>query len=151
MTRDSYFQHFTHQNKICNIVHHANKSNDPLNHSDSDDRSQAFIESNDHDSPRTPNVHISGPRPSETPPKFHARTPRERKKKENCGGGGKKKARNFRGGGLSGGGLSGGGLSSGGGFTGGGVSSGFWGRKQKQHRNKMKREMSKNKKKVKKS
>ena len=27
----------------------------------------------------------------QTPPKFHARTPRERKKKENCGGGGKKK------------------------------------------------------------
>ena len=27
----------------------------------------------------------------QTPPKFHARTPRERKKKENCGRGGKKK------------------------------------------------------------
>ena len=30
----------------------------------------------------------------QTPPKFHEKTPRERKKKENCGGGGKK-ARNF--------------------------------------------------------
>ena len=35
--------------------------------------------------PRTPNVHISRPRRF-TPPKFHERTARERKKKENCGG-----------------------------------------------------------------
>ena len=31
----------------------------------------------------------------QTPPKFHERTPRERKKKENCGGRREKKARNF--------------------------------------------------------
>ena len=31
----------------------------------------------------------------QTPPKFHVRTPRERKKKENCGGKTEKKARNF--------------------------------------------------------
>ena len=31
----------------------------------------------------------------QTPPKFHARTPRERKKKENCGGRREKKERNF--------------------------------------------------------
>ena len=115
--------------------------------------------------PESPNVHISGFRPSKTPTKFHERTPRERKKNANCGGRREKKERNFgrSGGGLSGGGLSGGGLSSGGrvqrkgpsemgcrvrGF---GFSSGFWGRKQKQNKNKMKREMSKNKKKVKKS
>ena len=72
--------------------------------------------------PESPNVHISGFRPSKTPPKFHERTPRERKKKESCGGRREKKERNFglSGGGLSGGGLSGGGLSIGGGFTGGG-------------------------------
>ena len=33
-----------------------------------------------HDSPRTPNMHISGPRPSKTPPKFHGRTSREGRK-----------------------------------------------------------------------
>ena len=118
-------------------------------------------------------MHISGFRRSKTPTKFHERTPRERKKNENCGGRREKKERNFgrssgglSGGGLSGGGLSGGGLSSGGGFTGGGPAEGsigngvqgsgfrvqfrFLGRKQKQNKN-MKREMSKNKKKVKKS
>ena len=68
-----------------------------------------------HDSPRTPNVHISGSRPSKTPTTFNEKTPRERKKNENCGGRREKKERNFgrSGGGLSGGGLSGGGLSSG--------------------------------------
>ena len=73
----------------------------------------------------SPNVHISGPRPSKTPTKFHERTPRERKKNENCGGRREKKERNFgrSGGGLSGGGLSGGGLS-GGGLSGGGLSGG---------------------------
>ena len=41
-------------------------------------------------SPRTPNVHIS--RPRRTPPKFNERTSkRERRKKENCGGRGKKR------------------------------------------------------------
>ena len=35
-----------------------------------------------HDSPRTPNVHISGPRPSKTPPKFHEKTPKREKKRE---------------------------------------------------------------------
>ena len=44
--------------------------------------------------PESPNVHISGPRPSKTPTKFNARTPRERKKKENCGGRMEKKERN---------------------------------------------------------
>ena len=45
-----------------------------------------------HDSPRTPNVHIRGSRPSNTPPKFHEKTPREREKKnEHEGGRGKKK------------------------------------------------------------
>ena len=78
----------------------------------------------------SPNVHISGSRPSKTPTKFNERTPRERKKNENCGGRREKKERNFgrSGGGLSGGGLSGGGLSggglSGGGLSGGGFSSG---------------------------
>ena len=47
-----------------------------------------------------PNVHISGPRPSKTPPKFNERTPpREGRKNENCGGG--KRERHF---GPSGGG-----------------------------------------------
>ena len=46
-----------------------------------------------HDSPRTPNVHISGSPPSRTP-KFHARTSKRGRKKENCGGReGKKKAK----------------------------------------------------------
>ena len=31
----------------------------------------------------------------QTPPKFHARTPKREKKEKNCGGRGKKKARNF--------------------------------------------------------
>ena len=35
-----------------------------------------------HDSPGTPNVHISGFRPSKTPPKFHARTPREEEERK---------------------------------------------------------------------
>ena len=80
--------------------------------------------------PESPNVHISGFGPSKTPTKFNARTPRERKKNENCGGRSEKKERNFgrSGGGLSGGGLSRGGLSggglSGGGLSGGGLSSG---------------------------
>ena len=48
-----------------------------------------------HDSPRTPSVaHFRAPA-LQTPPKFHERTPRERKKKENCGGRREKKARNF--------------------------------------------------------
>ena len=38
-----------------------------------------------HDSPRTPNVHISGPRPLKTPTNS-MKGPRERKKNENCGG-----------------------------------------------------------------
>ena len=65
--------------------------------------------------PESPNVHISGFWPSKTPTKFNERTPRERKKNENCGGRREKKERNFgrSGGGLSGGGLSGGGLSGG--------------------------------------
>ena len=45
-----------------------------------------------HDSPRTPNVHISGSRPSKTPPKFNEKTPREGRRNENCGGGRKKKS-----------------------------------------------------------
>ena len=40
-------------------------------------------------------MHISGFRPSKTPPKFNERTPRERKKNENCGGRREKKERNF--------------------------------------------------------
>ena len=60
--------------------------------------------------PESLNVHISGFRPSKTPTKFHERTPRERKKNENCGARREKKERNF--------GRSGGGLSGGGGFTG---------------------------------
>ena len=75
--------------------------------------------------PESPNVHISGFRPSKTPTKFNEKAPRERKKNENCGGRREKKERNFgrSGGWLSGGGLSGGGLS-GGGLSGGGLSSG---------------------------
>ena len=38
-----------------------------------------------HDSPRTPNVHISGPRRFNST-KIHERTPREGKMKKNCGG-----------------------------------------------------------------
>ena len=38
-----------------------------------------------HDSPRTPNVHISGPQRFKTPTKFFERIPREGKKNENCG------------------------------------------------------------------
>ena len=45
--------------------------------------------------PESPNVHISGFRPSKTPTKFNERTPRERKKNENCGGRREKKERNF--------------------------------------------------------
>ena len=44
--------------------------------------------------PESPNVHTSGSRPSKTPPKFHEKTPREREKKnENGGGRGKKNAK----------------------------------------------------------
>ena len=43
-----------------------------------------------HDSPRTPNVHTSGARRFKHHQKFHEKTPRERKKKEHCGGGRKK-------------------------------------------------------------
>ena len=125
--------------------------------------------------PESPNVHISGPPALQTPPKFHERTPRERKKKENCGGRREKKREILgcpaegcpaEGCPAEGGSPEGG--SPEGGFTGGGVqrkgpsemgcrvrgfgfSSGFWGRKQKQNKNKMKREMRKNKKKAKKS
>ena len=69
-------------------------------------------------------AHLNAPA-LQTPPKFNERTPRERKKNENCGGRREKKERNFgrSGGGLSGGGLSGGGLS-GGGLSGGGLSGG---------------------------
>ena len=42
--------------------------------------------------PESPNVHISGFRPSKTPTKFHERTPRERKKNANCGGRSEKKS-----------------------------------------------------------
>ena len=42
--------------------------------------------------PESPNVHISGYRPSKTPTKFNERTPRERKKNENCGGRREKKS-----------------------------------------------------------
>ena len=113
----------------------------------------------------SPNVHISGFRPSKTPTKFHERTARERKKNENCGGTGKKKSE------ILGGpaeGCPAEGCPAEGGFTGGGVpaegsignvvqGSGFRvqfrfsGTKTEQNKNKMKREMSKNKKKVKKS
>ena len=48
-----------------------------------------------HDSPRTPNVHISGPRRFQTPPKNHEKTPRERDKKSENGAVEGKKARNF--------------------------------------------------------
>ena len=44
-----------------------------------------------HDNQRTPNVHIRAPGPSETPPKFHEKTPKREEKKENCGGRGKEK------------------------------------------------------------
>ena len=44
--------------------------------------------------PRTPNVHISGPRRFKNPTKNSTKgPPRERRKKENCGGGGKKSAK----------------------------------------------------------
>ena len=42
--------------------------------------------------PESPNVHISGFRPSKTPTKVNERTPRERKKNENCGGRREKKS-----------------------------------------------------------
>ena len=45
--------------------------------------------------PESPNVHISGPLPSKTPTKFNKRTPRERKKNENCGGKREKKKAKF--------------------------------------------------------
>ena len=114
-----------------------------------------------------------------TTTKFHERTPRERKKKENCGGRREKKRAEILGGpaegcpaegcpaeGCPAEGCPAEGCPAEGGFTGGrvqrkgpsemgwwgfGFSAGFWGRKQKLHRNKMKREMSKDKKKVKKS
>ena len=115
--------------------------------------------------PESPNVHISGFRPSKTPTKFNERTPRERKKNENCGGRRGNKERNF---GWSGVGLSGGGLSGGGGFTARGSSGRVhrqWGagfgvsgsvqvfgdENRNRTKTKMKREMSKNKKNVKKS
>ena len=44
-----------------------------------------------HDSPRTPNVHISGHLRFKTPPKFYEKTPRETQKERNGGGKGKKK------------------------------------------------------------
>ena len=55
-----------------------------------------------HDSPRTPNVHISGSRPSKTPLKFHEKTPKKfvegkGKKREILGGlaeGGPREGRN---------------------------------------------------------
>ena len=45
-----------------------------------------------HDSPRTPNVHISGHLLFKTPPKFNEKTPRETQKQRNGGGKGKKKS-----------------------------------------------------------
>ena len=42
--------------------------------------------------PECPNVHISGPQPSKTPPKFHEKTPK-REKKENWREDGKKSAK----------------------------------------------------------
>ena len=45
-----------------------------------------------HDNPKR--AHFRAPA-LPTPPKFHERTPRERKKKENCGGRREEKARNF--------------------------------------------------------
>ena len=39
----------------------------------------------------SPNVHISRPRASKTPPKFHVKTPKEKEKERNGGGRGKKK------------------------------------------------------------
>ena len=45
-----------------------------------------FIRDSHTTAPTTPNVHISRFRPSKKPAKFNERTPRERKKKENCGG-----------------------------------------------------------------
>ena len=48
-----------------------------------------------HDSPRIPNVHISGPRRFKHHRNSTQGPPRERRKKENCGGRGKKKTRNF--------------------------------------------------------
>ena len=93
----------------------------------------------------SPNVHISGFRPSKTPTKFHVRTPR--KKNENCGG---KKKSEILGSPAEGCPVKGP-SEMGCRVRGFGFSSGFWGRKQKQHRNKMMREMSENKKKVKES
>ena len=48
-----------------------------------------------HDSPRTPNVHISGHLRFKTPPKFHEKTPKETQKQRIGGGERKKKTRNF--------------------------------------------------------
>ena len=48
-----------------------------------------------HDSPRTPNVHISGSRSSKTPPKFNEKTPREGRKERILRWEREKKARNF--------------------------------------------------------
>ena len=42
--------------------------------------------------PESPNVHISGFRPSKTPPEFNEKTPRETQKERNGGGKGKKKS-----------------------------------------------------------
>ena len=60
--------------------------------------------------PESPNVHISGSRPSKTPPKFNERTPRVEEKNKFCGGKGKKKSEILGGPGegRSGGGGSGG-------------------------------------------
>ena len=48
-----------------------------------------------HDSPRTPNVHISGPRRFKHHQNFTKRPPREGRKKEKCGRRGKKKSAKF--------------------------------------------------------
>ena len=45
-----------------------------------------------HDSPRAQMCTFQGPGLSKTPTKFHERTPRERKKNENCGGRREKKS-----------------------------------------------------------
>ena len=46
-----------------------------------------------HDSPRTPNVHISGPLRFKTPPKFHEKTPKRHRKSETVAGKGRKSAK----------------------------------------------------------
>ena len=47
------------------------------------------------DSPRTPNVHISGPRPSKAPPKCHEKTPHEREERMKFPVGERKKSAKF--------------------------------------------------------